>query len=140
MLEATVIASRSSGPISYSGLESQKKPASGSSASLSDACQRGLGDVHSEILQYIEMIFDADLLPPLINISAAKFAVNGLILQDMVHNGEQLTRCGYQGSLLAPTCCQSPVSLAYERILGAARRPGAFRDYRLRRLVAVVDV
>lgn len=88
MLEATVIASRSSGPISYSGLESQKKPASGSSASLSDACQRGLGDVHSEILQYIEMIFDADILSPLIYISATKFAINDLILQDMVHNVE----------------------------------------------------
>lgn len=57
VLVATVIASRSSGPISYAGLVSQKKPASGSFA-------------------------------PLVNISASKFALNDLILQDMVHNSK----------------------------------------------------
>lgn len=47
---------------------------------------------------------------------------------------------GYEGSLFATTCCQSSVSLAYKRVLGAARSPGAFCDYRLGCLVPVVYV
>lgn len=38
---------------------------------------------------------------------------------------------GYEGSLFAPMCCQSSVSLAYKRVLGAARTPDAFCDCRL---------
>ena len=88
VLVATVIASRSSGPISYTGLVSQKKPASGSFAPFLGAYQLGLGKVHSEVLQYLKVILDAGVLAPLVNISASKFAVNDLILQDMVHNSK----------------------------------------------------
>lgn len=49
---------------------------------------RGLGNVHSEILQYIQMIFDASFLSSIINISATKLVINGTIFQDMVHNGK----------------------------------------------------
>lgn len=88
VLVATVIASRSSGPISYAGLVSQKKSASGSSSPLAGDSRRGLGDVHSEVLQYFQVILDAGGFSPFVNISASKFAILYLILQDMVHNGK----------------------------------------------------
>lgn len=88
VLVATVIASRSSGSISYAGLVSQKQSTSGSSSPLTGDSHRGLGDVHSEVLQHIQVILDAGILPALINISASKFAIHYLILQDVVHNGE----------------------------------------------------
>ena len=87
VLVATVIASRSSGPISYAGLVSQKQSASGSSSPLAGDSHRGLGDVHSEVFQYFQVILDAGVLSALVNISASKFAIHYLILQDVVHNG-----------------------------------------------------
>ncbi len=88
VLVATVIASRSSGSISYAGLVSQKQSTSGSSSPLAGDSHRGLGDVHSEVLQYFHVILDASILPALINISASKLVTHYLILQDMVHNGK----------------------------------------------------
>lgn len=70
-----------------------------------------IGQIHSEILQGFLMVFDLHQLPAVIHVMLPKFLVITFVLQDMVHNLQYLVGQCHQGSLFAPACCQSLVTL-----------------------------